>query len=143
MQLHEIQPKTKTNSSKRVGRGGRRGKTSGKGHKGQKARAGGTPRPAIRDIISKIPKLRGHGKNRARTINSGKVQTAVVNLSDLEQFKAGTTITPEVLLEAGLISRVGGSIPPVKILGGGELSKKLSFENVSFSESARAHVEGK
>ncbi len=89
MQLHELQPTTPRKSAKRIGRGGKRGKTSGKGHKGQKARAGNSSRPEMRDIIKKLPKLRGHGKNRARTVNSERVLPVVVNVSALEALKAG------------------------------------------------------
>ena len=66
MQLHQLQPKHSKKRKKIVGRGGKRGKTSGRGHKGQKARAGHRIRPEERDAIKKIPKKRGHGKNRAR-----------------------------------------------------------------------------
>ena len=75
---------TPNKKSRRVGRGGKRGKTSGRGTKGQKARAGRKLRPELRDTIKKIPKMRGHGKNRARTVNAEKVRAQGVNLGVLE-----------------------------------------------------------
>lgn len=63
MQFHTLQSKTKRKTSKQVGRGGTRGKTSGRGTKGQNARAGHKNRPELRDVIKRIPKLRGRGKN--------------------------------------------------------------------------------
>jgi large subunit ribosomal protein L15 len=63
MQLHNLQPKTKRKTSKQVGRGGTRGKTAGRGTKGQNARAGRKKRPELRDFIKRFPKLRGRGKN--------------------------------------------------------------------------------
>ncbi len=63
MQFHNLQPKTKRKTSKAVGRGGTRGKTSGRGTKGQNARAGRKKRPELRDFIKRFPKLRGRGKN--------------------------------------------------------------------------------
>ena len=74
MQLHELKPTKARKSVKRIGRGGKRGKTSGRGTKGQKARAGNSMRPEMRDIIKKLPKLRGHGKNRALTVNNERVR---------------------------------------------------------------------
>lgn len=142
MQLNQVQPKTKRQTKKRVGRGGLRGKTSGRGMKGQKARAGHSLRPEMRDIIKKLPKLRGHGKNRARTVNSSVVKPATVNLRTLESlFTAGETVTPETLVERGAVSRARGRVPQVKILGTGNLTKKLSVSGCLFSKSAKDAVE--
>lgn len=142
MQLHELQRKTPNRKARRVGRGGKRGKTSGRGHKGQKARAGGSPRPELRDIIKKIPKLRGHGKNRGRTVNSGKVKPEVVNLHNLETtFEDGATITPAALLEKGLVRRQHGRTPVVKILGQGDVTKKYTITGCEVSSSAREKLE--
>ncbi|MCD8494523.1 MAG: uL15 family ribosomal protein [Candidatus Pacebacteria bacterium] len=91
MQIHEIQRTTKNKSKKIVGRGGKRGKTSGRGHKGQKQH-GGTPRPEIRDMIKKIPKLRGYN------FASIKDKPLVVNLSVIEDaYGDGDTVNPETL----------------------------------------------
>lgn len=142
MQLHQLQPKTARQSAKRIGRGGKRGKTSGKGGKGQTARAGNRPRPEMRDIIKRLPKLRGHGKNRARTVNAERVLPTVVNLAVLEAtFEAGAEVTPAILLAKGVIGKEKGRVPAVKILGTGELTKKLSIRNCTFSGSAQAKIE--
>jgi large subunit ribosomal protein L15 len=133
MQIHELQRRTPNKSSRQVGRGGKRGKTSGRGHKGQKARAGHKIRPEIRDQIKKIPKLRGY---RFASIQNKK---AVVNLSLLDKnYADGEVVSPTSLLEKKLIKRQGGVLPVVKILATGEFTKKLTFENVEFSEKAGA-----
>lgn len=142
MQLHQLKRKTKAKTKKRVGRGGARGKTSGRGHKGQKARAGHRIRPEIRDMIKKLPKLRGHGVNRARTVNSSIVKPTPINLRVLEEnFSNGDKVNPKVLVSAGLVDKKKGRIPKVKILGIGVLSKKLRVSNCAISESAKAQVE--
>lgn len=142
MQLHELKPLTRKKTAKRIGRGGKRGKTSGKGHKGQKARAGNSTRPEMREIIKKIPKLRGHGVNRARTVNSERSLATVVNVSMLDKaFEAGATVTPKSLVAAGAIATVRRRAPAVKILGNGELTKKLTIENCQVSGSAKAKIE--
>lgn len=142
MQLHELKRKTKAKTKKRVGRGGLRGKTSGRGHKGQNARAGHRVRPEIRDMIKKLPKLRGHGVNRARTVNSSVVKPTPINLAVLEEnFSNGDKVNPKVLVSLGLVDKKKGRIPKVKILGTGTLSKKLEISNFTISESAKAQVE--
>lgn len=142
MQLHELQPVHKLKDRKRVGRGGKRGKTSGRGMKGQKARAGTGMRPAERDAIKKLPKLRGHGKNRSRAVNADRVRPQIVNLSRLnELFAAGAEVTPAELVKRDAVSRTGGRLPQVKILGDGEVSKKLTITNCQVSQSAREAIE--
>ena len=96
MQLNTIKSHSKRVTSMRVGRGGKRGKTSGRGGKGQTARAGHKIRPEIRDMIKKLPKRRGHGKNRSRTVRIDRVSHAPVNLAALEAaFTASKTSPPE------------------------------------------------
>lgn len=142
MQLHELQPTTSRKVARRIGRGGKRGKTSGRGGKGQTARAGNSTRPEMRDFIKKLPKLRGHGVNRARTVNAEKVRPIVVNVSALEAaFEAGATVTPKTLVAAKVINTVSKRAPAVKILGNGELKKKLSVEDCQVSQSAKAKIE--
>lgn len=132
MQLHQLESPSTNKKEKRVGRGGKRGTYSGRGIKGQNARAGHRKRPAERDILKKIPKLRGY------QFKSFRPQPAVVNLRDLEaSFTAGQTVSPETLLKAGLIARLNGKTPKVKVLGTGELKKKLIFKDVTFSKSAQ------
>lgn len=137
MQLHDLQPNHHSSKKKkRVGRGGRRGKTSGRGHKGQKARAGGTPRPQIRDRIKKLPKLRGYN------FNSHREKPVAVNLSALEGVVSKDDIvTPRFLEEHGLLERESGSLPAVKILGSGEISTAIKVVGCDTSESARNKIE--
>lgn len=142
MQLHELQPKTPRKSAKRIGRGGKRGKTSGKGHKGQKARAGNSSRPEMREIIKKLPKLRGHGTNRARTVNAERVRPEVVNVSALEiHFQSGDTVSPKVLQAKGVVRSRGKKTPLVKILGNGDLTKKLTVTGCTVSVSAKEKIQ--
>lgn len=138
MQLNSLVPVTKNHKNAPVGRGGKRGKTSGRGGKGQTARAGHKIRPEVRDLIKKIPKRRGHGKNRARTVRTNLITTSVVNLAAIEAaYKAGETVSPATLLAKGLVRRAKGRAPAVKILGTGELSKSLSVERCTLSSTAR------
>jgi len=142
MQLHEIKPVQARKQSKRIGLGGKRGKTSGRGGKGQTARAGNSTRPEMRDIIKKLPKLRGFGKNRARTVNSGRVVPIVVNVSDLETtFENGATVNPKALIAAGVITAKNKAIIKVKILGTGDLAKKLVVTGCEVSKSAKEKIE--
>ncbi len=142
MQLHQLKRNTPNKKSKRVGRGGKRGKTSGRGMKGQKARAGTSGRPEMRDIIKKLPKLRGHGKNRARTVNSSIIKPKVINVSKLDSiFSDGDTVNPKILLDMKIVGRQKGSVPAIKILGNGEITKKLNIEKCDVSESACKKIE--
>jgi large subunit ribosomal protein L15 len=113
-----------------VGRGGKRGKTSGRGTKGQKARAGHKIRPAVRDIIKKLPKLRGY------KFKSFRRKPVILNLRDLDKhLESGAVVSPETLLKKGLIHKIKGRVPEVKILGGGHTAKKFVFKNVRLSRS--------
>ncbi len=142
MQLHELKPTTARKSEKRVGRGGKRGKTSGKGHKGQKARAGNSTRPEMREIIKKIPKLRGHGINRAKTVNAEKVLPTVINVGTLgNALKDGDTVNPKSLVKIGLISSRRKKAPAVKILGNGDLSIALTVTDCTVSKTAKEKIE--
>jgi len=139
MQLHQLKPKTPQKDRRYVGRGGKRGKTAGRGTKGQKARAGAKFRPEIRDTIKRLPKLRGLGKNSNKGFQN---RIGVTNLEVLElAFKAGDIVSPSTLQKARLIRRVKGELPAVKILGTGEITKKLIFENCQFSGSAKEKIE--
>lgn len=142
MQSHTLKAKTTRITSPRVGRGGKRGKTSGRGTKGQNARAGHKKRPEMRDLIKKLPKLRGHGKNRSRTVRTDRMTYVPVNLSALEEaFAAGDTVTPATLHAKGLVATRAGRIRKVKILGTGALTKSLSVSDVVASATARAAIE--
>lgn len=142
MQLHDIQRSHPNKRAKRVGRGGVRGKTSGRGTKGQKARSGHRIRPEMRDTIKKIPKRRGTGKNRARTVHSDRVEPVVVNLTAIERlFGPGEIVNPKTLREKGLIRIKKGKTVPVKILGMGDVTKGLRIGRCLISKSAREKVE--
>jgi large subunit ribosomal protein L15 len=135
MQFNNLQRKTKRKVSAQVGRGGKRGKTSGRGTKGQKARAGHKIRPEIRDLIKHLPKLRGRGTNFLKSISA---KPFAVNLSALEKsFAAGETVTLASLREKGVAPK-GTS---VKILGTGEISKKITVEGCAVSASAKEKIE--
>lgn len=128
-------------SSRRVGRGGKRGKTSGRGTKGQKARAGHSIRPEIRDQIKKIPKLRGHGKNRSRTVRIKRRSFVAVNLSALEaHFSAGESVTPITLVHKKVVRTLRGATG-VKILATGTITKAVTVSNCNVSLAARKLIE--
>lgn len=138
MELHDLKPAPGAKRRRRrVGRGpgSGTGKTAGKGHKGQKSRSGYSRRFGFEGgqmpLVRRIPK-RGFS-------NRFRVEYQVVNLRDLERvFGEGDTVSPELLAEKGLI-RQGAQ--PVKILGSGELTKKLSVKAHKFSGSAQASIE--
>jgi len=133
MQLHQIRPKTKKRKIKRIGRGGKRGGYSGRGIKGQKSRAGRKIRPQWRDIIKKLPKKRGYSSP------SLKEKPVVVNLDVIEKnFKDGEKVNPQTLAEKGIIKRKKAK---VKILGSGEITKKIIVENCQISKSAKAKID--
>ena len=138
MQLHTLQSKTKRKKSVQIGRGGKRGKTSGRGMKGQKARAGAKMRPEMRDIIKKIPKLRGRGKNSNLPLKS----TVPVTLAQLEsRFETGDVVTHTSLNEKKLVTAVAMRARLAKILATGTLSKKLSVQGVSVTKGAKEQIE--
>lgn len=139
MQSHTISRRTKNTKARQVGRGGTRGKTSGKGTKGQNARSGRKKRPEIRDTIKRLPKLRGRGKNSNKTI---ELKPIALNLSVLSVFSAGETVSPETLVQKGIIKTVGGALPKVKILSNGDIATALSFVSCAVSEGARKKIEG-
>lgn len=124
--------------AKRVGRGGLRGKTSGRGHKGQKQHGGHGIRVELRDQIKKIPKLRGRGVNSNKSITTKPV---AVNLSVLESnFKAGDTVNIITLEEKKVISKLQARKQGVKILGNGKLSHALTVEGCAVSDKAQEAI---
>lgn len=141
MQIHDLKKSNLSRDNKRVGRGGKRGKTAGKGMKGQNARQGNSKRPEMRDIIKKIPKLRGHGihGNRPEAIMTDAV---AINVSMIDSaYEAGETVSPKTLVAKGLASKSQGKLPEVKILGDGEISTKVSVVSCAISASAREKIE--
>jgi len=136
MQLHDLKP-TKSKSKKRVGRGGKRGTYSGRGMKGQKSRAGHKKAPVVRELLKKYHKLRGY------KFNSINEKPAIVNVSDIEKlFNSGDVITPEALLEKNLIRKSSGSLPKVKVLGNGNITKKVTLKECISSKQAAQKIEG-
>ena len=103
MEKHNLKRKNPNTKSRTVGRGGTRGKTAGRGTKGQNARAGHKKRPEIRDFIKRIPKLRGRGKNINTSIQT---KYSVINIGDLNDLcKNGDNVTPETLVNFRLSSK--------------------------------------
>src|SRR3989338_2180056 len=138
MQSHNLKRIHPNKRSVQVGRGGKRGKTSGRGGKGQTARAGHKIRPEIRDMIKRVPKLRGRGKN---IFQSFQKKSLPVNLNLIEKhFTSGEKVTPEILVEKGLVNGNKGRELIVKILASGEITKNLVFSGCAFSMEARAKV---
>lgn len=136
MQIHSIKRNTPNKKPRRIGRGD---KTAGRGTKGQKARAGHRMRPEMRDMIKRLPKLRGHGKNSNTPLLD---KSAVVNLNKLElAFQVGEVVSPKSLIAKNLIRRIDGKMPVVKILGQGTLTKKLSVSKCVVSASAKEAIE--
>jgi large subunit ribosomal protein L15 len=137
MQRHELQPKTPRKRKKLIGRGD---KTAGRGTKGQKARAGHKIRPEIRDFIKTLPKLRGRGKNSNKSINVNKPEA--VSLTTIStHFKDGDIVSPSNLSKKGLVRKVSGRLPVVKILSTGELKLKVTVINCLVSGTAKEKIE--
>ena len=137
MKLHELQPAAgSTTAAKRLGRGvgSGLGKTSGKGHKGAKARSGGGKRPGFEGgqmpLYRRVPK-KGF-------TNPFRVEYATVNVGALEVFEDGATGTVEDLKKAGLVKK---TLDGVKVLGDGDLTKKLTVEAAKFTETAKNKIE--
>lgn len=137
MKLHELHPAAgSTTAPKRLGRGvgSGLGKTSGKGHKGAKARSGGGKRPGFEG--GQMPLYRRVPKQGFTNIY--RTEYATVNVGQLEIFENGTVVTVETLKEAGLVKKI---LDGVKILGNGELTKKLTVEATKFSGTAKEKIE--
>jgi len=137
MNIHELSPaKGSTHTAKRKGRGHGtgNGKTSGRGHKGQKSRSGGGTRIGFEGgqmpLARRVPK-RGFNNIFAKPLTA-------VNLASLNRFKSGTTIDKEQLLESGVLSKCEYGL---KILGNGTLKSKLTVKASAFSESAKRKIE--
>ncbi len=137
MKIHELGPAAgSTTKVRRAGRGtgSGLGKTAGKGHKGQKARAGGSIRRGFEGgqtpLMRRIPK---RGFN-----NRGTIEFATVNVSDLEKFEDGTVITMKLLKEEKIVRK---ELDGLKVLGNGDLTKKLTVEAKKFSEIAKQKIE--
>ena len=136
MTLNELRNDNAT-ARKRVGRGpgSGTGKTSGKGHKGQNAWSGGGVRPGFEG--GQLPLFRRLSKRGFNNYNFSTVY-ATVNVGDLERFEEGTTVTKELLIEAGLVKK---ELDGIKVLGNGELTKKLTVKADKFSSTAKEKIE--
>ncbi|HOB36594.1 MAG TPA: 50S ribosomal protein L15 [Candidatus Avimonas sp.] len=137
MKLHQLSPAPGSVSErKRVGRGhgSGHGKTAGKGHKGQKARAGRGVRIGFEGgqmpLQRRIPK-RGF-------VNIFKTRYAVVNIADLNEFEDGAVVDAQAMIDAGLVNKLYDGI---KVLGNGEIKKSLTVKAAAFSQAARAKIE--
>jgi len=143
--LHSLRPKPGSRRPrKRVGRGGGSGlgKTSGRGHKGAGARSGNKRKPGYEGgqnpIHMRMRKLRGPNRKMSMPFEPFRTRTQPVNVADLEQrFDAGSEVTPDSLRASGLAKRRD----PVKVLGRGDLSKKLTVRAHGFSATAREKIE--
>src|SRR3989338_3292503 len=146
MQLQQLKSTTKNQKRKRVGRCGKRGTFSGHGSKGQNARAGTRIRPGFRGgdnpIWKLFPKQRGATKKvdiKPRAFQVRYKNPAIVDLNDLNSsFKDGDKVSSRALIAKGLIANAKNG---VKILGDGELTKKLNFSGFKFSKSAKEKIE--
>ena len=137
MKLGELKPASgSVTAAFRKGRGAAtgNGKTSGRGHKGQKARSGGGVRPGFEG--GQMPLYRRLPKRGFTNIFAKKYVS--INVSDLNKFDADTVVTPELLKETGVISK---TLDGVVILGRGDLDKKLTVKAARFSESAKSKIE--
>ena len=138
MKLHELSPAPGSNKPvKRIGRGpaSGQGKTAGKGHKGQKARAGRGMRPGFEG--GQMPLQRRLPKRGFNNIFAKKI--AIVNLSALDaKFEDGAVVDIDALIASGLVKK---QLDGVKVLGNGEITKKLTVKVNAFSESAKAKIE--
>lgn len=135
MKLNELE--TLKVNRKRIGRGpgSGTGKTSGKGHKGQNARSGGGVRPGFEG--GQLPLYRRLSKRGFNNYNF-RINYATVNVGDLERFAEGTEVTKGLLIETGLVKK---ELDGIKILGNGDLTKKLTVKANKFSSSAKAKIE--
>ena len=137
MKLYELAPAPGTNVDvyrKGRGHGSGNGKTSGKGHKGQKARSGGSIRPGFEG--GQMPLQRQITKRGF--VNIFATRYAVINVEDLEVFEDGAVVDEQAIVEAGLLKK---TLDGVKVLGRGELTKKLTVNVAAFSESAKQKIE--
>ena len=147
LNLHTLKPADGSHRErKRVGRGpgSGTGKTSGRGHKGQKSRSGSHYMRAGFEggqmpIYMRLGKLRGPNHKKSMPMGPFRTHTIPVNVRDLERFDEGVEVTPELLRTAGVVRHLKH---PVKILGSGELSKKLTVHAHGFSARARELIEG-
>ena len=136
MKIHNLKRNHKNKKDRLVGRGGKHAKTSGRGGKGQTARAGNKRRPELRDIIKKLPKNRGYA------FKSFEIKPAGVSLDKIEKaYPKGGKVNPASLLELEVIKKKKGWLPKVKILNGKEsFSVKIEVSGCLVSDSAKEKI---
>ena len=139
MQTHNLKRNTPRKTSHQVGRGSKRGKTSGRGTKGQNARAGHKKRPELRNIIKTLPKLRGRGVN---SFKSFQPVATPVTLDLIEKaFSAGEIVSPETLVSKAVVSFYKGKMPRVKLLGAETFTLKIEVVDCEMSAGAKTLIE--
>lgn len=142
MQLHQVKRNRPRHRDKIVGRGGKRGTTSGRGTKGQRARSGHRIRPESRDVIKRLPKKRGWGIGGGNRSLAIRKKLAAVTLADLTRhFATGETVSPATLAARRLVSAGVLRCGTVKIIGSTVLAAALTVENCLITPSARQMVE--
>lgn len=139
MQIHELHPVHRMKKKKRIGRGGKRGTYSGRGQKGQRARAGAKIKPAEREMILRIPKQRGLGFVKRKEPTRLLVTVRVLDLE--RRLDVGSEISSRFLVKQGIVSRYRGRIPQVKIIGTGKITKRFNISGCEVSVSAKNAIE--
>ncbi len=136
MQIHNLKRQHKNKKDRLVGRGGKHAKTSGRGGKGQTARAGNKRRPELRDIIKKLPKHRGY------MFNSFQIKPVCISLDKIAKaYSKGGAVNPVSLLELKVIKKMKGVVPKIKLLGGKEdFNVKIQVSKCLVSDSAKEKI---
>lgn len=136
--LHQLTVKTR--NKKRVGRGGSRGKNAGRGNKGQKSRAGRKIKPVIRDELQRIPKRRGHNKNRARGVRF-RLPTRTLTFEIISRnFKKNEKVSPFTLISKRIFTKSSGKYPNIKLVSKGELKHPVVISKINLSEKAKEEI---
>ncbi|MFH1170536.1 MAG: uL15 family ribosomal protein [Candidatus Vogelbacteria bacterium] len=136
MQIHHIKRQSPRQRQKLVGRGGKRGTTSGRGTKGQRARSGHRIRPEIRDVIKRLPKLRGH-----RSLFAPNLVVAVTLMDLARHFTTEEIVSPATLAKKRLVSAATLRRGKVKIIGNAQLGVALTVQGCLITPTARQIIE--
>lgn len=138
--MHEIETTHPNRKKRRIGRGGKRGTYSGRGQKGQRARAGRNIKSQEREALLRIPQKRGTGFDR-RSKNRGR-NLVVINISVINRaYTEGETVSPKTLMAKKVIARRFSRMPLIKILSQGEVTKRLIVKGCDVSKSVREKIE--
>lgn len=137
LSLSNLKPVHKLKNRKRIGRGGKRGTYSGRGQKGQKARAGHRIKEQERENLLKIPQRLG-----IKSQIKPKSNVQIITLSDLDKnFSKGEIVNDKTLTKKKLVKRINGKMPQVKILANGSITKPLTISKLEISKSAKELIE--